>query len=358
MKVDPTKSAIQNLLNLVDASNASAPNLPNEVTVSAVTTGSFPNGGDTKVTLTGTGPQGNYANFQGSVDITYKRLTIAAEAVNPSTPPNISVWQSAPSALAAILSYYGFLASEITAPSLTVPTSPGAGTVNLQASGSLIYEDGNANVNVNWQRNTILLMHFDGGITDAAGHTTANTGTAGYTNAAAKFGSGSYTTAAVNAYTTITDASDLHLTNGEWTIEFWLNPSNVTQDTQLIDKTAGARTDFANRAWIELNATALVVKVDGTSSGTTIGSGYMTTGWQHIAIVQHAGTLTVYRNGVSVGSMSNSATWGNNSGNIVLGNNTFANNSNYVGYLDELRFSRVARYTSNFTAPTAPFTLD
>ncbi|BDD79826.1 hypothetical protein [Burkholderia phage FLC9] len=358
MQIDPSKSAVQNLLALVDASNPSAPNLPSEVTVSNLTSGSYANGADTKVTLTGTGPQGQTANFTGSVDVTYKRLALAAEAVVPSTPPTISVWSSKPTALAAILAYYGYVASEVTAPSMTIPTTAGADTVSLQASGSLIYEDGSTNVNVNWQRKTILLMHFDGGITDAAGHTTANTGTAGYTNASAKFGSGSFTTAAVNAYTSITDATDLHLTSGEWTIEFWLNPTNVTQDTQLIDKTAGARTDFANRAWVELNATALALKVDGTSSATLIGSGYITTGWQHIAIVQHAGTLTIYRNGVSVGSMSNSASWGNNSGNIVLGNNTFANNSNYVGYLDELRISNVARYTANFTAPTAAFALD
>jgi hypothetical protein len=74
--------------------------------------------------------------------------------------------------------------------------------------------------------------------------------------------------------------------------------------------------------------------------------------WNHIALVKHAGVLTLYHNGVSVGT-STVIPSGFISGASIgcLTDNTEC----LTGYEDELRISNIARYTSNFTVPTAAF---
>ena len=77
--------------------------------------------------------------------------------------------------------------------------------------------------------------------------------------------------------------------------------------------------------------------------------------WYHIAIVRNGSTFTVYINGTSYGT-------GTTSQAISQDNFKFAANSTTGqsgwGWWDELRVSDTARYTSNFTAPTAPFQND
>jgi len=73
--------------------------------------------------------------------------------------------------------------------------------------------------------------------------------------------------------------------------------------------------------------------------------------------VRSGGLWTLYVNGVNIASTSTSYTFGNNSAPFYIGN--WANkNAPWQGYIDEFRVSTVARYTANFTPPTAPFVLD
>lgn len=89
--------------------------------------------------------------------------------------------------------------------------------------------------------------------------------------------------------------------------------------------------------------------------GSTVVSGITLTAnaWQHIAIVRSGNTWTVYVNGVSAGSGTNSSSFDctvSGIGGSVSGINYFN------GYVDELRITRgVARYTANFTPPSQAF---
>jgi hypothetical protein len=80
--------------------------------------------------------------------------------------------------------------------------------------------------------------------------------------------------------------------------------------------------------------------------------------WYHIAVVKDGATATVFRDGVSKGTVSATYNTTQTGRNFVLG--TSFNGSNAAlyqlkGKLDEIRVTRVARYTSNFTAPTKAF---
>ena len=80
--------------------------------------------------------------------------------------------------------------------------------------------------------------------------------------------------------------------------------------------------------------------------------------WQHIAVVRSGSTITIYVNGVSQGTLSNSTNWSDSNLRISGFVDTQSSIYAYYGYLDDFRITKgIARYTSNFTPPTAAFPL-
>ena len=81
--------------------------------------------------------------------------------------------------------------------------------------------------------------------------------------------------------------------------------------------------------------------------------------WHHIAVVRSGNVFTAYLNGASEVTATNSMTLVDNAELLVIGalgytTPPFVNL--YTGYIDDLRITKgVARYTANFTPPTAPF---
>jgi hypothetical protein len=81
--------------------------------------------------------------------------------------------------------------------------------------------------------------------------------------------------------------------------------------------------------------------------------------WQHIAMVQSGGNISLYRNGVRLaGPTAVIGTPGYDFGN-VRGFSIGATSATYKGYLEEIRVSHTARYTgASHTVPTAQFVND
>ncbi len=98
----------------------------------------------------------------------------------------------------------------------------------------------------------------------------------------------------------------------------------------------------------------------GTSFLYTSNEAVPTGSWQHIAFVRSAGTFRFYINGNPV-SNSYTAAWTlSDTTNVSLGTTFFSSETGLSldGYLDNVRLSNVARYTSNYTVPTASFEVD
>jgi len=77
--------------------------------------------------------------------------------------------------------------------------------------------------------------------------------------------------------------------------------------------------------------------------------------WYHIAVVRDGGTMTLYRDGTATatGNFSNNYTW---SGTAHIGAAPGSTGGPYAisGYMSDLRITKgLARYTANFTPPTA-----
>ena len=142
---------------------------------------------------------------------------------------------------------------------------------------------------------------------------------------------------------------------GNFTAEAWLYvtsfagiPSWWTQSANGINYFVCAVSDVG-----------VPVFVFATSGGGTTVSGPTVTlnTWNHIAVVRNSGSVTVYANGI--GGTPVACTQNFNNTTFVPTIGSYTHNANFLaynGYIDDLRITKgIARYTANFTPPTAPF---
>jgi hypothetical protein len=73
----------------------------------------------------------------------------------------------------------------------------------------------------------------------------------------------------------------------------------------------------------------------------------------HIAVVRSGSTITIYKDGTSIGSGSFTSMYSGTSPVTIGRFMDFTGIGHCLdGYLDDIRISRYARYTSTFTPPT------
>ena len=78
--------------------------------------------------------------------------------------------------------------------------------------------------------------------------------------------------------------------------------------------------------------------------------------WVHWAFVRYGTTLSSYRNGVLFESTPIPGSIHYDTVHpMVIGDYRLYDTDPFVGYIDEFRISKVARWTSNFTPPTEPY---
>lgn len=151
-------------------------------------------------------------------------------------------------------------------------------------------------------------------------------------------------------YISIPNDSTLQLGGGNWTIECWVNGPS-----QAIKVILSKRNSSSSHEWLiytTANGTIGFASNEGTigiNSTVTLNNS-----WQHIAVVNVGTVVTMYINGVSVGSVS--ATLNNSTNNIGIGAGS-AGDSQFTGYISNVRIVKgSALYTSNFTPPTSTLT--
>jgi len=215
--------------------------------------------------------------------------------------------------------------------------------------------------------NTLLLIHCDGtdastffeddnGVRSKKGITAI--GNAQVDTAQSKFGGSSALFDGTDDYLLVSPSSDFVLGTNDWTAEMWIRPSS-NQMGILIDTRFVSGDGSGNGICLYYDGTKLIYYTGGASRIN--GNAYILNTWQHIALVRNGNDHKMYVNGTQVGSTynaTNSITSVNTS-HITIGTNSNAvGQIEYAGHMDEIRVSNIARYTSNFTAPTAPFVND
>jgi hypothetical protein len=208
-------------------------------------------------------------------------------------------------------------------------------------------------------QNTVLLTNFTGaGVYDASMLNNLETiGDARLSTAVSKFGSSSMSFDGTGDYMVggAFSSNVRAIGSGDFTIEMWLY-TNANKAQILIDTgTVGGSTTGIQCA---LNASGYPNTVLNNSIVLTSSIVVSTTTWTHVAWVRSSGTLVIYVNGVSGGSVSNSTNI-SDTGLTIGTPNDYRDSSStyhYNGYIDDLRITRgYARYTANFTPPTEAF---
>jgi len=200
-----------------------------------------------------------------------------------------------------------------------------------------------------------LLLHGDGAngsntITDNSPtpKTVTPAGNAQNSTAQFKFGGSSIAFDGSGDYLTLPANSSLEMGSGDFTIEFWLRPTSVAGNAHILAQQAQDFTVQFNGGFSD-NLTVY----DGTNR--VIGA-VSTSVWTHVALLRASGQLQGYLNGVASGS-----SWTNTSSSIFTLSSGYigarwTGGFSYNGYIDDLRITKgIARYTANFTPPTAPF---
>lgn len=143
--------------------------------------------------------------------------------------------------------------------------------------------------------------------------------------------------------------------NGDFTIDFWINPTDFSQTINGIMSTvynsqviSGFSIYFDTSGNLKVNSTS-----NGSSwelSGLILLNGVNSNEWTHIAIVKSGANLFAFKNGIKGNVLTMTKTF-INTNNLLIGTLGILNPWYFKGYIDEFRISNIARWTSNFAPP-------
>ena len=201
-----------------------------------------------------------------------------------------------------------------------------------------------------------LLLHMDGSngsttFTDSSSNalTVTASGSAQISTAEVKWGTGSLRVLNdVNTLNYVTTASSSALSfPGDFTIEMWVK----CDDTQ----TATYKTLFE----LGLYTDGILFRDDElyvNGSALKFNTNLLNTSWRHVALTRSGSTVRLFYDGTgqSLGTLSGTINSSNNP--IRIGASRHTGGQHLNCYIDDVRITKgVARYTANFTPPTAAF---
>lgn len=150
-------------------------------------------------------------------------------------------------------------------------------------------------------------------------------------------------------YISVPGGSGFAFGTGDFTIE-WFQYESVS-------------TSFPRMFWYGIGPT-YGVSLEGTfyfwngGSPQGVGNvGNILSTWVHFAIVRVGSTLTVYRNGSSIGSVSNSTNYSDTTSTFYIGSKASSGlqSEQFIGSITSFRVCKgVGVYIGNFTTPTSP----
>jgi hypothetical protein len=170
-----------------------------------------------------------------------------------------------------------------------------------------------------------------------------------------------------NDYVTVANPSSLEYANSTFTVDLWFK-TTTTSDSILLGKTVGAG-GWAIRLYGSSNGGIYAFTKNSSDSACfsrQVGSGYNDGRWHHVAVAFTTSTTVAENNGIVIyvdgvnlsGTASGgSTTYAANTATPVIFGTRGSFDQYFNGYIDEVRISNIARYTSNFS-PSRRFTED
>ena len=195
---------------------------------------------------------------------------------------------------------------------------------------------------------TLLLSTTNAGIPDNAMMNDLETvGNAQVSTSVKKYGTGSLYFNSSNAdYLNV--PSKFALGSGDFTVEFW---QYLTSLPNTVAPFSFGTSDAAGNCEIYIGSNGVIYWYASAERITSSAGTITTGGWQHIAVSRASGTTKLFVAGTQVGSSYSDAT--NYTGSLNYIGRGYGVNG-ILGYIDDFRVTKgYARYTANFTPPTA-----
>jgi hypothetical protein len=200
----------------------------------------------------------------------------------------------------------------------------------------------------------LLLLPMDGsnGSTtfvdqSANGATVTANGNAQLSTSQSKFGGSSYVGDGNGDYLEV--SGDLRLT-GDFTVESWVYPTTSSGARWVVcigNETAG-------RFLFGILNGNLAIDRSGIATNSFTNGSVSINQWSHVAITRQGSDLRAFVNGTLLQTLSVSGTLGNANQLLRVGVSNSASQS-FLGYIDDLRITTVARYTAAYTPPSTAF---
>lgn len=163
-----------------------------------------------------------------------------------------------------------------------------------------------------------------------------------------KFGTGSMAFDGTGDYLKGPNSDAFAFGAGDYTIELWMN-TNADNGNVIDFRVGGNLTPYPA---IYLSGGGAYFWTGTGSDGVSVGS-YTKNAWVHLAVSRSGSSLKFFIDGTQTYSASNSTNL--SQGTVVVGARWDAASA-FAGYIDDFRITKgVARYTANFTPPTAAF---
>jgi hypothetical protein len=185
-------------------------------------------------------------------------------------------------------------------------------------------------------------------------------GNAQISTAQNKFGGASIAFDGTGDALTVPDNAVFDFGSANFTIEGWIYQTTPTTGLRLLYVKRTIPTPGISSVAVAVNGGNLTAWATSSTASWDIVNGVAfgavtTNTWIHFAVVRNGTAFTGYLGGVGTSLGTSSATIINTASSVSIGGDVDGS-SCFAGYIDELRITKgVARYTSNFSVPPAPF---
>ena len=202
--------------------------------------------------------------------------------------------------------------------------------------------------------NTLLLLHGED-LTDSSQYAVplTNNGVQ-VSNAQSKFGGKSLYFNGASAL--LFPASTIVYSDKDFTLDWWeycTGTDGMTRYSTLWSGTTGMSVGYSGTdLYMARNTPWDMLALTNTAFSVTLNT------WVHWAVVRNGNSVKTYRNGVEFASATVSGAVQADTSPMCIGAHGSGNYRYFKGYIDEFRISDVARWTSNFTPPTEPYTAE
>ncbi|RLI63482.1 MAG: hypothetical protein DRO67_05645 [Candidatus Asgardarchaeum californiense] len=174
-----------------------------------------------------------------------------------------------------------------------------------------------------------------------------------------KFGGGSGYFNGSSAYLSVPDSDNFDFGSSDFTIDLWVRISNISSNNPLVSQTDNASSNISFRLFYASNN---VLRFGYSTDGTNLVENNRTwiptaNIWHHVAVTRNGTVGKIFVDGTQIGANIDftGITLYNSSSDLKIGNDWPGNNY-FGGFMDEIRLSNgIARWTSNFTPPTEPY---